>query len=69
LPYLNDWCCIAAGSFVDMVIDSIFGADLTLNEGIRVTSRLRDFDPQARLVNLPYQGKNFTISQGGAHVI
>jgi hypothetical protein len=52
-----------------MVIDSIFGADLTLNEGIRVTSRLRDFDPQARLVNLPYQGKNFTISQGGAHVI
>jgi len=69
LPYLNDWCCIAAGGFVDMVIDSIFGADLTLNEGIRVTSRLRDFDPQARLVNLPYQGKNFTISQGGAHVI
>jgi len=28
LAYLNDWCCIAAGSFVDMVIDSIFGADL-----------------------------------------
>jgi hypothetical protein len=68
LPYLNDWCCIAAGSFVDMVIDSIFGADLTMNDGIRVTSRIRDFDPNARLVNLPYQGKNFTISQGGAHV-
>ena len=68
LPYLNDWCCIAAGSFVDMVIDSIFGADLTMNDGVRVTSRIRDFDPNARLVNLPYQGKNFTISQGGAHV-
>jgi hypothetical protein len=65
-PYLNDWCCIAAGSLVDMVIDSIFGADLTLHDGIRVTSRLEHFDPRARLVNLPYQGKSFSISQRGA---
>ncbi|HWF66666.1 MAG TPA: hypothetical protein VN670_05150 [Acidobacteriaceae bacterium] len=64
-PYLNDWCCIAAGSFVDMVIDSIFGADLRLHDGIRVTSRLEHFDPRARLVNLPYQGKNFSISRNG----
>ena len=68
-PYLNDWCCIAAGSFVDMVIDSIFGADLTLHDGIRVTSRLEHFDPQARLVNLPYQGKSFSISRNGAQPI
>jgi hypothetical protein len=65
-PYLNDWCCIAAGSFVDLVVDSIFGADLTLDRGIRVNSRLLDFDPKARLVNLRYQGKDFTVSQGGA---
>lgn len=65
-PYLNDWCCIAAGSFTDLVIDSIFGADLTLHDGIHVTSRVRDFDPHARLVNLPYQGKQFTITSSGA---
>lgn len=68
-PYLNDWCCIAAGSFVDMTIDSIFGADLTLHDGIRVTSRLEHFDPRGRLVNLPYQGKNFSISRNGAESI
>ncbi|MGH9616749.1 MAG: hypothetical protein ACRD28_08400, partial [Acidobacteriaceae bacterium] len=64
-PYLNDWCCIAAGSFVDMVIDSIFGADLTLHDGIRVRSRLEHFDPRARLLDLPYQGKNYSISLDG----
>ena len=68
-PYLNDWCCIAAGSFVDMVIDSIFGADLTLHDGIQVISRLEHFDPRARLVNLPYQGKIFSISRNGAEAI
>lgn len=68
-PYLNDWCCIAAGSFVDMVIDSIFGAELTLYDGIRINSRLRDFDPKARLVNLRYQGRIFALSQSGAQQI
>jgi hypothetical protein len=68
-PYLNDWCCIAAGSFVDMVIDSIFGADLTLHDGIRVTSHLEHFDPRARLVNLPYQGKRFSISRSGFDIV
>ena len=65
-PYENDWCCIAAGSFMDLVIDSIFGADLTLDKGIRVNSRVRDFDPNARLVNLRYQGKSFAVSKSGA---
>ena len=68
-PYLNDWCCIAAGSFVDLVIDSIFGAELTLRDGIRVQSRLSDFDPRAKLVNLRHQGKNYRIDAGGAELI
>lgn len=65
-PYLNDWCCIAAGCFIDMVIDSIFGADMTLHDGIRVNSRVRDFDAHARLVNLRYQGAQYSISAEGA---
>ena len=32
---------------MDMVIDSVFGADLTLHDGIQVTSRLEHFDPRA----------------------
>lgn len=64
-PYLTDYTCISGGCFTDMVIDSIFGADLTLTDGIRITSRVADFDPAARLANLNYQGKRFTISRQG----
>jgi len=67
-PYLNDWCCISAGAFTDLVIDSIFGADLTLFDGIKVRSHLTDFDSKARLVNLRYQKKNYTISADRAEL-
>ena len=51
---------------MDLVIDSIFGADLTLHDGIEVRSRLADFDPAARLLNVHYQGESYTISSAGA---
>jgi hypothetical protein len=65
-PYRNDWCEVAGGCFTDLVIDTIFGADLSLYEGIRMNSRLADFDPDAKLLNVPYQGKSYTISRNGA---
>jgi hypothetical protein len=45
------------------VIDSVFGANLTLFDGIQVQSRLVDFDPEARLSNVTYQGKHYTITK------
>jgi hypothetical protein len=65
-PYINDWCCIAGGCFLDMVIDSVFGAELTLSNGLSVQSRVADFDPSARLRNLRYQGKRYDVSRDGA---
>ena len=65
-PYIEDWCCLAAGSFAELVIDSIFGAELTLSEGIRVRSRIAEFDPNARLEGLRYQGGLYTITRNGA---
>ena len=67
-PYINDWCCIAGGAFTDLVIDTIFGANLTLFDGVKTEPRLKDFDATARLVNLRYQGKNYSISEGGPTV-
>jgi len=67
-PYGNHWCEIAGGSFADMVIDSIFGADLTLDRGINVNSRLEGFDAEAKLRGLHYQGKVYTISRKGAQI-
>lgn len=68
-PYINDWCCIAGGGFTDLVIDTIFGTNLTLFEGLRVQPKLKDFDADARLVNLRYQGKKYAISSNGATIV
>jgi hypothetical protein len=64
-PYIEDWCCVAAGAFTELVIDSIFGADLTMSDGIRLKSHLAEFDPQARLEGLQYQGGLYTITKDG----
>jgi hypothetical protein len=64
-PFIEDWCCIAAGAFSDLVIDSIFGAELTLFDGIKVNSHLASFDPTARLEGLRYQGGLYTITKDG----
>lgn len=45
------------GSFIDLVIRSIFGADLTLYDGIKLNSSVADFDADAKLTNLNYQGE------------
>jgi hypothetical protein len=65
LPYGNDWSELSGGSFTDMVIDSIFGANFTLNGGIKLHSRLLNFDPGAELRNVNYHGKLYTINQNG----
>jgi len=69
LPYMNDWCCIGGGAFTDLVIDSIFGAEMTLFNGIRVTSHIADFDPTAKLLNLRFQNKNYVVSGRGAALV
>jgi hypothetical protein len=68
-PYDNDWCCVSGGSFIDLVIDTIFGADLTLHDGIHVNSHLADFDPAATLANVQYQGKKFNVTRHGAQQV
>ena len=67
-PYINDWCCIAGGGFTDLVIDTIFGADLRLVGGLNAQPKLQGFDANARLVNLRHQGKKYMISRKGAAV-
>ena len=67
MPYGNDWAEVSGGSFTDLVIDAIFGADLTLYDGIKLHSRLQDFDARAELRNVSYQGKMYTIGGDGVH--
>ncbi len=65
---LGGWYEVAGGSFLTMVIDTIFGADLTLDNGIKVNSRLQDFDPGAELRNLRYQRQTYSISSKGVQL-
>jgi hypothetical protein len=65
-PYIEDWSCIAAGAFSEIVIDSIFGVNLSLGDGLRVDSRIAQFDPDARLEGLRYQGRLYTVTKDGA---
>jgi hypothetical protein len=65
-PYIEDWCCIAGGTFTELVIDSIFGVNFGLYDGLHATPRLREFDPGARLENVHYQGGEFSVDAGGA---
>ena len=68
-PYINDWCCIAGGGFTDLVIDTIFGANLGLFDPLKAQPRLKDFDANARLVNVRHQGKKYAIAAAGATVL
>ncbi len=52
--------------FTELVIDSIFGPELTLSNGIRVNSHLGSFDSSARLGEVRYQGGLSTITKDGA---
>ncbi|HEY6447627.1 MAG TPA: twin-arginine translocation signal domain-containing protein [Acidobacteriaceae bacterium] len=68
-PYIEDWCCISAGAFADLVIESIFGVDPTLYGGLRAAPKLADFDAAAQLENLPYQGAEYAASSSGVRRI
>ena len=65
-PFIEDWSCVAAGAFTELVIDSTFCAELTLSNGIRVNSHLGSFDSSARLEGVRYQGGLSTITKDGA---
>lgn len=64
-PYIEDWCCISGGAFTDLVIESIFGVEPTLDGGLRAMPRLAGFDAAARLENLHYQGGEYAAGSNG----
>jgi hypothetical protein len=64
-PYINEWCCIAGGAFADMVLDTLFGVNVSLDD-LSVESRLAQFDPKAELRGFRHQDKTYVISNKGA---
>jgi hypothetical protein len=66
-PYLNEWSCIAGGAFADLVLDTLFGVDVSLDR-LHVESRLAQFDSKAELRGFRHQDKTYVISSNSARV-
>ncbi|WP_428940843.1 MGH1-like glycoside hydrolase domain-containing protein [Fontivita pretiosa] len=64
-PYINDWACSSGGAWAQLIIESIFGVNATLNRGISALPRFGRFDPNAVLRNLSYQGKLYEVTRRG----
>lgn len=64
-PYINDWTCSSNGAWTNVIIESIFGVNATLNDGITAAPQFGPFDRDAVLRNLAYQGKRYTVSRKG----
>lgn len=69
LPYICDWACSAGGAWVNVIIESIFGVEATLTDGITARPQFGDFDADARLRNLSYQGQLYDVDRDGVHPV
>ena len=65
VPYMTDWACSGGGSWVSVLIESIFGVKAELGGGISAQPQFSRFDPNAELHNLVYQGKKYNVSING----
>ena len=64
-PYINDWACVSGCNYLEPVIDSIFGVNAGLFGTIDAKPQFGNFDPNAQLRNINYQGKRFTAGKSG----
>jgi len=64
-PYIEDWCCVSGGAFIDVVIESIFGVEPSLYGGLNAAPKLAAFDANARLNGVHYQGGEYSVSAEG----
>ena len=64
-PYLCDWACASSGAFNSTVVEGIFGVDASLDAGITAKPQFDDFDPNARLLGLGYQGHLYDVDRNG----
>ena len=64
-PYINDGACVSGCNYLEPVVDSIFGIDAGLFDGITAKPNFGKLDPKAELRNINYQGKKYTASKQG----
>ena len=64
-PYINDWACVSGCNYLEPIVDSLFGVNAGLFGNITSKPQFGKFDPNARLININYQGKRFVADKNG----
>ncbi len=64
-PYINDWACSAGGSWVQVVLEGVFGVRAG-HDILTAQPQLDGFDSRSRLIGLRHQGKLYDIDASGA---
>jgi len=64
-PYINDWTVSSNGSWTNVIIESIFGVNAGLKNGISAKPDFGEFDSKAELKNLSYKGKIYHVNKDG----
>ncbi|MCC7306969.1 MAG: hypothetical protein IT173_05345 [Acidobacteria bacterium] len=64
-PYINDWACVSGCNYLEPIVDSLFGVNAGLFDGITAKPQFGKFDPKAELRNINYQGKRHTAGKNG----
>ena len=67
MPWINDWTCSSNGSWVDLVVRSVFGVQWGLDGQVTAAPQLEGLDPDAQLVGLTVQGRTWDVDRTGAH--
>ncbi|KXK06971.1 MAG: hypothetical protein UZ17_ACD001000288 [Acidobacteria bacterium OLB17] len=64
-PFINDWACVSGCNYLEPIVDSIFGVKAGLFGEISAKPNFSEFDQNAELRNLNYQGRKFTVNRRG----
>lgn len=64
-PFITDWTVAANGAYPAMIVESIFGFQPTLEDGLQWKGLVEGLDSGARLENVPFQGKNHAVDRDG----
>lgn len=64
-PYLIDWSCSSSGAWVSLILEGIFGLEISLDGTVTVNPQVTPLDPDARLVGLRVGSHTYDINATG----
>ncbi len=65
MPYITDWACSGGGSWVSVILESLFGIRVQPGGDISAHPQFGPFDPKAELTNLMFQDNLYKVTKQG----